>query len=63
MEPGQKYLSVKILGNIKLNAYPNTEARKHNDKAPHFKGEGIAVWINTVKEKKEPIDHLDEALL
>jgi len=52
MEVGEKYLSVKILGNISLNAYPNKEGKAKNPQAPDFKGEGIAVWVHKKKAPK-----------
>lgn len=55
MEVGEKYLTVKILGNIDLKAFPNTEGRVKNPQAPHFKGEGIAVWVNKKKAPKTEI--------
>ncbi len=49
----EKYLTIKVLGNITLRAYNNKEGRKENNKAPHFKGEGVAVWINEKKPTEE----------
>jgi len=53
MKEGEKFLTVRILGNIELKAFPNTEGREKNPYAPHFKGEGIAVWVNKKKAPKE----------
>jgi len=48
LKDGDKYLSISILGNINLKAFrnPNRPTEKH----PHYKGEGVAVWIKTYKE-------------
>lgn len=62
MKPGEKYLTIKVLGDITLRAFNNSEARKENKNAPHFKGEGVAVWINEKKEKPEEEDYCDRLL-
>ena len=59
MEIGEKYLTVTILGNIRLNAFPNKEDKARNPKAPDFKGEGIAVWVN---KKQAPKVEVEEVL-
>lgn len=61
LKEGEKYLYVKILGDIKLRAYKNKDKKDSNQ--PDFKGEGIAIWINKKKpavEKKENIEFNDE---
>ena len=50
MKDGDKYLTIKILGNITLKAYRVPKDERATDKHPHYKGEGVAVWINTYQE-------------
>ena len=64
MEVGEKYLTVKILGNIQLNAFPNTEGKAKNPQAPDFKGEGIAIWVNKKQLPKVPkVEIVEEEVL
>lgn len=51
MEIGEKYLKIKIVGHEIITAFPNKEGREKNNKAPHYKADGIAIWI---QEKKAP---------
>jgi len=44
LEVGEKYLSISLLGQVKLAAFPNKN--KKSDKEPDFTGNGIAVWVN-----------------
>ena len=53
LTPGTPYLSIKIVGHENIVAFPNTEARKINPQAPHYKSDGVAVWVNTKKEISE----------
>ena len=52
---GEKYLSIKIklgaLGEKDLGAFLNKN--KKDAKHPDFVGKDVAVWVNTVREKKE----------
>lgn len=50
MEVGEKYLSISILGQLKLVAFKNSEKKKPTD--PDFVGNGIAIWINAKKPEK-----------
>lgn len=64
MNERKKYLNISILGGqIKLVAFDNTERRKENKQAPHFKGDGVAVWVNEIKDKEEKEDIKEETLL
>jgi len=58
MEIGEKYLTVEILGGLKVSCFKNPD-REKNKKAPHFKGNGLAIWIN----EKQPPKPKEEALL
>lgn len=49
LKEGEKYLTVKILGNITVSAFKKRD-RKETD--PHYVGNGIAVWIN--KKRTDP---------
>ena len=50
LETGEKYLSISILGQIKLAAFKNKD--KKEAKEPDFLGNGVAIWVN---EKKSDI--------
>lgn len=60
LKAGEKYLTVHLTGHAPIAAFPN-EARKENKKAPHFKADGIAVWVNekqgkaSEEEEKSPL--------
>ena len=47
LQVGEKYLSISVLGQIKLAAFPNKT--KKSDKEPDFTGNGIAIWVNEKK--------------
>jgi len=51
LEIGEKYLSISLLGSIKLAAFPNKN--KKSDKEPDFSGNGIAIWVNEKKPQVE----------
>jgi hypothetical protein len=46
---GDKYLVVQLAGHISVSAFKNKN-KKGNQ--PDFKGDGVAVWVNT---KKAPV--------
>lgn len=48
---GEKYISVKIVGHDFVNAYLNTKKVKPNE--PDFKGDGVAIWVHTIQERKD----------
>lgn len=48
---GDKYLSVIVLGQIKLAAFKNQN--KDKLESPDYIGNGIAIWVNTKKESIE----------
>jgi len=48
---GEKYLSISVLGQIKLAAFKNKN--KKNAKEPDYTGNGVAVWINEKKQSLE----------
>lgn len=56
LEVGEKYLWIKVLGNIDLRAYPNKG--KASDKHPDYKGEGVAVWVRKKKERCVQVEHV-----
>jgi len=49
LEVGEKYLSISLLGQIKLAAFPNKNKSKSTD--PDYIGNGIAVWIDKKGDK------------
>jgi len=49
LEVGEKYLSIHLFGGeVKLSAFPVKEKNKGTE--PDFRGNGVAVWVNTKKE-------------
>jgi len=57
---GEKYLSIRVLGSIKLAAFKNKDKKKASE--PDYKGEGVAIWISTKKAKEETADAVTEDL-
>ena len=51
LEFGEKYLSISLLGQIKLAAFKNKD--KKNAQEPDYTGNGIAIWINSKKSTTE----------
>lgn len=49
LEIGEKYLSISLLGTIKLAAFKNRNKKKPED--PDFLGNGIAIWV--AKKRKD----------
>ena len=59
LQPGEKYLRISLLGGaIKFSAFPNKK-RSENPKAPHFKGDGVAVWVSKKRENREGSEYSD----
>lgn len=56
LQEGEKYLTIRLLNNIKVSAFRNKD-RKGNE--PHYKGDGVAVWIN---EKKNTHKTAEESI-
>jgi hypothetical protein len=56
LDIGEKYLTIKILSQIKLAAFKN-KSKKQGDKLPDYSGDGVAVWIST---KKAPVQKFNE---
>jgi hypothetical protein len=59
LEVGEKYLSIVLLGNIRVCAFKNKD--KTNPTQPDFKGEGVAIWIqkkkaHSAKEENEDVE-------
>lgn len=55
---GEKYLTIKIVGHEPIVAFKNKE-REGNQ--PHYRNQGVGVWISTKKEpKKEEPQELDD---
>ena len=56
LKPGDKYLSIQILGKNGINvaAFKNPK-KADNPKAPDYTGNGVAVWITEKREEKEGI--------
>lgn len=52
MQEGEKYLTIVILGNIKVSAFPNKNRTKETE--PLFVGNGVAVWVNKKKPAQQP---------
>ncbi len=45
---GEKYLTISLFGKdgIRISAFKNKDRK---DKEPHYRGDGVAVWINEKK--------------
>lgn len=50
LAPGEKYLSISVLGQIKLAAFKNKD--KKDSKSPDYTGNGVAVWVNEKRVNK-----------
>lgn len=50
LEDGEQYLSIILLGGLRIAAFPNKN--KTDNKQPDYKGDGVAIWIS----KKKPIE-------
>ncbi len=48
---GTKYLSIAILGQIKVAAFKNEKKKTATD--PDYIGNGIAVWVNEKQPEKQ----------
>jgi len=53
LKVGDKYLSIKLIGHDYVVAFKNKD--KKNPKEPDYKGDGVAVWITTKKEKNDAV--------
>jgi len=53
LKPGEKYLSVKIVGHDYIPAFKNKDKQKDNE--PDFKGDGIAIWVRKKQEPKQEV--------
>lgn len=60
LKEGEKYLTIhfdaiKVSDLLKgvVAVFPNTEGREKNKAAPHFKGNGVSVWVNKKKAGTE----------
>lgn len=51
LKEGEKYLTIEILGNIKVAAF-KVDKKKENE--PDYRGNGIAIWVNEKKRKAIP---------
>lgn len=48
----EQYLTISLFGGqIKLNVWKNNDRNAENPSRPHFKGDGVAVWVNKKKPK------------
>jgi len=54
LNPGDKYLSISVLGQIKLAAFKNQN--KKDSKSPDYVGNGVAVWVNEKRASKQQED-------
>ena len=58
----KKYLTINVVGHAPIKAWSNKDKTDIN-KQPDFKGDGVAVWVNTYEEKpKEESVNEDSAL-
>ena len=57
MREGEKYLRIRVwfFGKwLDLVAFPNPK-HKDNSKEPHFRSEGVLVWVSEKKAKRESV--------
>jgi hypothetical protein len=55
LQPGDKYLSIKLAGHEYVSAF-KTENREGTQ--PHYKGDGVAVWVKEKKAWRFPATHI-----
>lgn len=48
---GEKYLSISLLGTIKLAAFKNKD--KKTPQSPDYVGNGVAIWVSTKQAAQE----------
>ena len=58
---GEKYLSIVVVGHNPIPAFKNKDKKKSTE--PDYKGNGVAVWINTKKAKEDKINVVESDLL
>jgi len=51
LELGEKYLSISLLGSIRLVAFKNKD--KKTPQSPDYVGNGIAIWVSTKQAAQE----------
>jgi hypothetical protein len=52
LEVGEPYLVIEILNGLKVLAFKNKDKTAENNQ-PDYKGNGVAVWVNTKKAAEE----------
>jgi hypothetical protein len=57
LKVGEKYLSIMLAGHNPVSAFKNKDKKK--DSEPDYKGNGVAVWINTKQESKVKVSESD----
>lgn len=55
LQPGDKYLSVKLVGHEFVAAFKN---EKNKPEQPDYKGDGIAIWVRTKNQDKTKEEHV-----
>jgi len=50
LKPGEKYLTVKMVGHEKVSLFPNKD-KKPGSNDPDYVGNGVVGWVNTKQEK------------
>lgn len=53
LEPGEKYLTIVLLGGLRVAAFKNKAKTKAGE--PDYRGDGVAVWVNAKKEPAEVV--------
>lgn len=56
MSEKEKYLSIRMTGHTDVYAFKNKD---RDGNQPHYKGDGVAVWVNERKPKEEKIPEED----
>jgi len=62
-EEKKVFLSLQLFGvnGIQVSAFKNEEATTEN-KQPHYRGEGIAIWVKEYEEKPKRPKPVEERL-
>jgi hypothetical protein len=53
LQEGEKYLSIQILGSVRVAAFKNKNKSKKTE--PDYIGNGVCVWISEKKAAPKPV--------
>lgn len=58
LKPGDKYLTIELIGHNKVHAFKNEDRTEENNQ-PHYRGNGVSVYINKKKAEQDKIPEED----